>query len=455
MKPLRLSLIAELTGGLLLGEDREISAVVTDSRQTRSNALFVALRGQRTDGHNHVIDALQSGSTAALVERHGSYGCPYILVDSTVAALAALARYVLRQSRARVIGVTGSMGKTSTKEFAAAALASQFSVFRSPGNMNTEIGLPLCVLEYADEEVMILEMAMRGQGQIAELTAISAPDVAVITNIGESHLEVLGSRGAIAAAKSEILTGMKTGGVAVLNRDDDYYAYLSGVAAGPVMSFGCHDDADFRISDVRVVQDAKYAFCLTTGTSAYQVRLPWPGRHNVHNAAAALLAATAVGADLEAAIRGLEECAEAAGRLRVISMGSYRVLDDTYNSSPAAAISALSTMAEMRVTGRRIAVLGDMLELGERAAAAHREVGEHAARHADVVLAVGPLARAFHKPCQEMGTPSLWFPSPDEALEYLQTEIGAGDLILIKGSRGLRMEAIVKGLPMAGEVRRR
>ena len=447
MIPLELSYIARAVGGTLVGGDRVATGIACDSRNVTPGSLFVALRGRRTDGHNHVAGAVAKGAVAALVERNGTYGCPYVLVESAVLAIGILAREHLARSSAKVVAVTGSMGKTSTKEMIAAALATRMTVFRSMGNLNTEIGLPMSVLRHTGEEVLVLEMAMRGIGQIAALAEIAPADVAVITNIGESHLEVLGSRGAIAAAKGELLSGMKNGGLAILNRDDDYFAFLSGLAQGPVVSFGYHKDSDYRISSVSQRSGGYYSCRVTTGADVFALQVPWPGLHNVGNAVAALATANALAISMEDAISGIEHCPPSPGRLRILSLpGDITLIDDTYNASPAATLSALATLAELPSLGRRIAVLGDMLELGVRANAAHREIGEKAAHVCDMVVTVGPLSRIVAEICASHNVPVHSFNDRNGVAELLRDELVSGDVILIKGSRSLQLEHVVTSL---------
>lgn len=453
MIPLELKYIAEVVKGTLVGPSITVSAVACDSRKVEQGTLFVALRGRRTDGHNHVVGAVENGAVAAIVERGGSYGCPYVLVDDSVEAIGELARIHLIRHPTKVVAITGSMGKTSTKEMTAAALATRFKVFRSMGNLNTEIGLPISVLHHTDEEVMVLEMAMRGPGQIAELSRIAPADVAVVTNIGESHLEVMGTRGAIAAAKGEILSHMKLGGVAVLNRDDEYYEYLSGLAQGPVVSFGYHPESDYRIAEVKPLAAGHYLCKVVTGSESHLLRTPWPGLHNVNNAVAALVAAGAMGVGLAEAVSGIEACPPTPGRLRVVQLPEgVTLIDDTYNASPAATLSALATLSEMPTLGRRIAVLGDMLELGSREEEAHREVAERAAEVCQMLISVGRLAARIADHCERQGIPVYRFADRAGVADLLKQEMEAGDVVLVKGSRGIQLEEVVSALTAAGGI---
>lgn len=441
-----LAFVAEAVHGTLVGEEVSVTGVVVDSRLVRPGNLFVAISGQSVDGHTFIPQAVARGAVAVIVSQPGNYPCPVVMVEDGILALAALAAAYLRTTNTRVIGITGSLGKTSTKEMTAAAVSAEMSVYRSPGNMNTEIGLPLSVLSHNGEAVMVLEMGMRGLGQIAELASIAPPDIAVITNVGESHLELLGSRDNIARAKGEILLGMKNGGIAILNRDDDYFEYLANLTLGPIISVGKSHLADFCIERISLVDDGCYQFRLRNGSEAFWVRCPWPGEHNVYNATLAVAAAAALGVDVEHAIAALQTCEPGDKRLHIIGLpNNIRLIDDTYNASPASMRSALHTLTEIS-PGRRIAVLGGMLELGLRTESGHREVGTAAAGLCDLVITVGDLAEIIAEEAERAGTKVCRLASTREAVALLQDIIQAGDTVLIKGSRGLQMEYIVKAL---------
>ncbi|MBS3984648.1 MAG: UDP-N-acetylmuramoyl-tripeptide--D-alanyl-D-alanine ligase [Selenomonadales bacterium] len=445
MTSLRLDWVAEVTGGQLLGEAVTAEGVATDSRKVSAGQLFFALPGAREDGHAHIAAALRAGAVAVVASRTGEYGCPLVMVEDTRQALARLARAYMARVNPRVVAITGSVGKTSCKELTAAAIASQFSVLKSGGNQNTEVGLPLSVLSHQQEEVMVLEMAMRGFGQIAFLTEIAPPDVAVVTNIGEAHIELLGSRDNIARAKAEILQGSKAKSIAVLNRDDEYYEYLARWAKGPVISFGVHSQADWVIGEGEADALLRYSFALRREREQYFVRCPWPGRHHIYNAAAAVATAAAVGVDPNRAIEAIAVCAPSEHRLNVLrSADGVVVIDDTYNASPISMLAALATLSETKTAGRRIAVLGSMYELGHRSKAAHQEVGSAAAAVCDIVITVGAEALDIAAEVSSRGTKPVYScQTPTEALSLLRREQRPGDVVLIKGSRGLRLEQIV------------
>jgi len=445
---LNLNWVAEVTEGRLMGRATTAEGVAIDSRKVRAGQLFFALVGAREDGHAHIGAALEAGAVAVVVSRPSAYGCPTIVVPDTGRALRMLARAYINTQKAKIVAITGSVGKTSCKEMTAAALSSQFTVLKSAGNQNTEIGLPISVLSHQKEEVMVLEMAMRGIGQVAELAKIASPDIAVITNVGEAHIELLGSRDNIARAKGEILQGSKRGGIAILNRDDDYFKYLSSVAKGPVLSFGSDGQADWNISELTPVELGHYSFLLRTGQREYAVRCPWPGRHQVYNAAAALVAASVLGVDVSKAVLSLAACAPSEQRFNIIMLEQgVTLIDDTYNAGPASMLAALNALAETKAPGRRIAVLGSMFELGARSRAAHQEVGSAAATLCDIVITVGAEAQGIAAQVSSQSDTAVFAcQSPDEATQLLRRELRPGDVVLVKGSRGLRLEQIVFAL---------
>jgi UDP-N-acetylmuramoyl-tripeptide--D-alanyl-D-alanine ligase len=432
----------------LLGEAITAEGVAADSRKVAAGQLFFALPGAREDGHAYIATALRAGAVAVVASRRAEYGCPVVLVQDTRQALASLARAYMQRTDVRVVAITGSVGKTSCKELTAAAIGSRFSVLKSAGNQNTEIGLPISVLGHRQEEVMVLEMAMRGLGQIAFLTDIAPPDIAVVTNIGEAHIELLGSRDNIARAKAEILQGSKAKATAILNRDDDYFAYLSTLTKGAVISFGSHDQADWVIGRAEVGELGRYSFSLRRGKEEYTVRCPWPGRHHIYNAAAAVATASALGVDVVSAIDSIAACAQSEQRLNVLlSPDGVVVIDDSYNASPISTLAALTTLSETAAVGRRIAVLGSMYELGARSQAAHREVGRAAADICDVVITVGEEALGIARGVSALVTKPIYTcQTPAEAVAVLRRELRPGDVVLVKGSRGLRMEQIVTAL---------
>jgi len=443
MPKLTLSALAAAVDGELIGNDCDLSGAVADHRQVKYGHVFFALAGALHDGHDYVAEAVKSGAAAAIVSRRGRYPCPVVMVPDTRQALGEMAKAHLRGSNAKVVAITGSVGKTSVKELTAAALAGTMKVYRSPGNFNTEIGLPLSVLNHVDEEVLVLEMGMRGFGQIAALSQIAPPDVVIITNVGESHIELLGSRANIAQAKGELLLGMNVGGTAILNRDDDFYDFHSALATGPVLSVGHRKDADLRIADVKLDEKGNCHYILRSGAEAWQVKTSWPGRHNAENSAMAIAAAVVLGVDIAQAIVGIESCHIASQRLEIIALPrGYTLMDDTYNASPSSVVAALNTLDEFAGARRKIGVLGSMFELGERSFSAHQEVGEAAKKVCDLVLTLGQEAQVISRVTKGAGVRTFHCEDVPQILEVLRAELQQGDVVLVKGSRGMQMERI-------------
>jgi UDP-N-acetylmuramoyl-tripeptide--D-alanyl-D-alanine ligase len=422
-----------------------------DSREAGPGDLFFGLRGGRADGGEHAPAALEAGAWGVIVEkshalslcsppadgrgeRGGADGWVFA-VDDPLAALAALARERRRDLRARVVGVTGSVGKTSVKDIARALLPGNVHANRE--NLNTEIGLPLTVLEAPDEtELMVLEMAMRGRGQIAELAAIAEPDVAVITNVGPVHVELLGSVAEIAAAKAEVLAALPAEGTAVVPAGaGELESHLE--AAPRLLRFG--PGGDVEATESRVAEGVTEAL-VSTPAGEQRFHFPFAEAHNLTNALAAIAAGVALGAPLGEMADGAASIGFSRFRGERLELGDGIVLvNDCYNANPVSMRAALDHLAGLDEGGRRVAVLGEMAELGPGAAGYHREVGEHArAGGVDLLVGVGEPAREYG-PDELVGDPA-------EAAELLAAQLEPGDAVLIKGSRSAGLEAVAESL---------
>ncbi len=466
-------------GALLAGTGlgASLTGVAADSRQVGPGDLFVAIRGERVDGHDFVPTAAQRGAAGVLVSRvDPAWGLPpqvaVIQVDDPVRALGRLARYHRRRLPVRLTAITGSVGKTSTKDLTAAVLARRFRLLKSEGNLNTEVGLPLTLLRLtAETEAAVVEMGMRGLGQIQYLASLAEPQVGLITNIGRTHLELLGSEENIAWAKSELLEALPAEGLAILNDDDPWTPVVSGRSRARVLRYGWERVAagdfppagsrpDVYAAGVRALGARGTSFRLFTPEGWAEVVLPLPGRHNVANALAAAAVGTAWGLSPADIAAGLGEARISDKRMNVFQAGAVTILDDTYNASPVSTIAALEVLKGLEGR-RRVAVLGNMLELGEYAEEGHREVGLAAVRlGVDVLLTVGDLARHIAAGAQEaqeaQGPQGSQGPqarrahtdvhhAPDRhAAEPLLAElVRPGDVVLVKGSRGMAMEELV------------
>jgi UDP-N-acetylmuramoyl-tripeptide--D-alanyl-D-alanine ligase len=451
--------IAAMVGGRLIGPDVPVTGLSYDSRTTQPGDLFFALAGERVDGHQYVAGALATGAAAVAdarrlptaVERHWTL----IDVPDPLAALGALATRHRERHPARVVGVTGSLGKTTTKDLIAAVLGRRYPTLKNRGNLNTEIGVPLTLLELTPEhEVAVIEMAMRGRGQIRELARMAEPEIGVITNIGLSHLELLGSQDAIAEAKAELLEALPPTGTAILNADDPYCDFLSTRALRSVR-FGFAPEADVRCEGIaRRTDGAAFRWSAPAfGVDAAAASIPIPGRHNIANALAAIAAGLWLKVSPEEIAAGLERAEISAMRMEIVrSPEGYLVLNDAYNaSSPEAMLAALEVLATQAAGRRQVAVLGSMLELGPASEAAHRQVGEAVAAPGgpDLLVTVGELAASAAAAAREAGMlPEQVIACEDnqEALERLRRRLRPDDVVLVKGSRGMAMEALVRGL---------
>lgn len=449
--------LASFCGGRVSGSpDLVIESVSTDTRTLGRGALFVAIRGESHDGHDHARDALARGAVALLVSspRATPSTAPAIVVDDTVAALGQLARGHRAQFPGPVIAITGSNGKTTTKELCAKVLeAAGRRVRRTPGNLNNHIGLPLSVLALEPrDEVLVVEMGMNHEGEIDHLARIAEPTVGAITNIAPAHLGPLGSLAAIARAKGELFARIRPDGVAIVNADDPNCVAQSARFSGRKLRFATSTDADLRAHG-ETSDGGSSRYTLECPVGRTEIRMRAPGRHLVEDglcAAAASLASGALGSSaLEAIKTGLEAFAGVPGRVALReSPEGLRLLDDTYNANPHSVARALETLAQLRGGRQTIAVLGDMFELGDDSDRLHAETGRGAASTGvDVLIAVGPLSRETAKAARQAGlVTTLECDEPEAAAELVRKHARAGDVVLVKASRGMRLERVVQRL---------
>lgn len=442
--------IAAMGGELAVGDiNVEITGVSTDSRTTQAGELFFALSGENGDGHDYAVSASERGAAAVVVSDDVAASGTVVKVEDTLVALGDLAAWYRRSFRVRSVAITGSVGKTTTKEMLAAVLASKFNVLKNAGNFNNEIGVPLTIFQLQPEhEILVQEVAMRLPGEIAELAEIVRPDIGVITNIGLSHIERLITQDAIAEAKSELLEALPIEGIAVLNADDKYFEFLASKSSCPVASYG-RAAGDVRAENVEIDSEGHPSFTAVIGGVRFGVRLPVVGEHNVMNALAAVVVGLCFGMTADEIVAALEAMRSQDKRANVIeAAGGYKVFDDTYNASPASMEGALHTLAAMDAT-RKIAVLGDMLELGDFAGTGHRQVGKLAAESGiSILVTVGELGQAIATGahCSGFRGEIRQLATSDEAAAVLKGEVRPGDVVLVKGSRAMKMEAVVEAL---------
>ena len=412
-----------------------------DTRRLKPGELFAALSGAR-DGHDFVRNALEKGAAAVLASKPLAPDVPAIYVRDTVSALQQIASAYRRTLPLKSIGITGSVGKTTTKEMIAAVLETAYRTEKTAENFNNGIGLPVTVLGLENDcEAAVLEMGMNHFGELSVLTRIAQPDFAVITNIGTMHIENLGSREGILRAKLEILEGLRPGGRAIFNGDDDLL--LSAARQYGAVCFGRSEDCDIRALDIRA-DGGKTFFTAQAEGEAFPVELPVAGIHNVSNA----LAAIAVGLQMDVPVSGIQT--GLAGfhntgmRQRICDLDGVTVIEDCYNAGPESMRAAFQVLEDTKAAGRRIAVLGGMLELGDHAPQAHYEVGKAAAQAADLLFAYGSNSEQYVKGAREKGIIAEEYPTHEALAEALKRTVRAGDVLLVKGSRGMRMERVLE-----------
>lgn len=436
------------------------AGVSTDSRMVRSGDLFVALRGERFDGHRFVADALASGAVSAVVdaewaaENAGALSeAPVIVVADTLAALQELSRWYRLRFDIPVVAVTGSNGKTTTKDMTGAALGQELSVWKTAGNYNNHVGVPLTLfgIERA-HDVAVVEMGMNHPGEIARLAGLAVPRIGIVTNVAAAHLESMRDLDGVARAKAELVAALPQEGTAVLNADDDRVRAMADTGPAAVVLYGTAPDADVAADDIEQ-HGALISFTLRRTAmvrESMRVEVRAPGRHNVHNALAAIAASVALGLPAASAAAGLREFRTGSMRMEMSETGTFTVINDAYNANPASMTAALETLVEVAGQRPTAAALGDMLELGEGSIDAHRALGERAAE-----LGVGRLY-LYGEAVKALADGAIGAGMPPERVRvHNDRETLARDLIkglerdavlLVKGSRGMRMEEVVESL---------
>ncbi len=450
---LSLEVVAEIVGGRVEGDGYGVAVtgpVVIDGRQAGPGSLFVAFVGAHADGHDHAAQAAAHGAVAVLGTR--ATDLPTVLVDDPQRALQQLAAYVVAQVRSderlTVLALTGSQGKTSTKDLLAAVLDTAGPTVATHGSFNNELGMPLTALRVEPEtRYLVLEMGARGRGHLTQLTDVVAPDVSVVLNVGTAHLGEFGTRGAIALAKGELVNALRPPGVAVLNADDDRVAAMAALAPGRVLTFGT-GAADVRLEGLELDRLGRPRFSLATADARADVALRLVGAHQALNAAAAAAAALAVGMSLDDVASALATVASLSKwRMELHELSNGVVLvNDSYNANPESMRAALDTIATIGADasiGRTIAVLGVMRELGDDSESAHREIGRYAAARVDQVLVIGQEARGIH---EGAGDRSVFVNDNSAATAWLHDHLIERDAVLVKASRGARLDEVAAAL---------
>lgn len=450
--------VARATGGMLWYADADeiVKDVITDSRKIIEGSVFVALKGENFDGHRFVGSASEQGAVCSVVEHwdqeDGTY--PVIVVDDTYKALRDIARLYRMQFDIPIVAITGSVGKTSTKDMIHSVLSHKFNTFKTMGNFNNEVGLPLTVFKMTSEnKVGVLEMGMSNFGEISRLTDIVRPDLAVITNIGISHIENLKSQENILKAKLEILEGMQEGGTVILNGDDPLLWGLRGTLPYEILYYGIkNEECEIVAKNINGFSDST-VFEFEIGGESYKAEIKVPGVHHVYNALAAILVGVQYGMNGEEIAGGVAEFVPGGMRQNIIRTDKYTIIKDCYNASPASMKSGLNVLGVIEGkdgVSRKIAILGNMLELGEFAVDSHKNVGKWVKEeNLDLLITVGDMAKNIALGAIEAGFDKekiYQFDDNSTAISELERILKIGDCILIKGSRGAKLEEIADAL---------
>lgn len=448
-------------GSLISGSPKAVfSGIGIDSRTVVPDQLFVAIVGETHDGHRFIGDVLDRGAKGVVVagdrpadlplDRMAAQGIAAVAVGDTTRALGAMARFNRNRHHLKVVAITGSNGKTSTRMLMEPVVAQRYETLSTTGNLNNQIGLPLTLLRLTPaHRAAVLELGMNHAGEISYLGDICQPDVGVITNVAPAHLEGLGSIEGVARAKAELLACIRPGGTAVLNADDERVAAMADGLDRPVIFFGTARRAQVRGDDIRLTE-AGMTFRLTTPSGSLPVTLTTPARVMVDNALAAAAAGEVLGLSPEGIKTGLEAFSPQAGRMAIRRPGrDVRLLDDTYNANPGSMIAAVETLTRMRGKERTIAVLGDMLELGAQSAALHRQIGRAVGdARIDRLYAAGRFAADVADGAGEARMPAdcIFCGTKEAIVDQLRDQLQDGDLVLVKGSRGMAMEEVVAAI---------
>lgn len=453
MKSMSLKEIASACGGRYCGDNAlltvEVTGVAIDSRKIQDGYLFIPIKGARVDGHDFIPQVIQQGAVCTLSERElTDVSHPYILVDSCTQALKEIAEHYRKALDIKVVGITGSVGKTSTKEMIASVLAQKYNVLKTEGNFNNEIGLPLTIFNLRDEhEVAILEMGISDFGEMHRLTKMARPDICVITNIGLCHLENLKDRDGILKAKSEIFDFMQPDAKIILNGDDDKLITIKDVRGKTPLFFGLSPEHDAFAEHIHSLSLKGVSCTLHFGDNTLDTVIPIAGKHMVYNALAGALVGRELGLTAEEIKAGIENLTPVSGRSNMISTDSLLIIDDCYNANPVSVCASLDVLST--ADSRTAAILGDMFELGDNERALHRQVGAHAAEKGiDVIICIGELSRetAAEAAAHSKSSTVLFFDTKAAFFERCSELLQKGDTVLVKASHGMEFPEIVEHL---------
>lgn len=464
MKNMTLTNIARACNGRLLypaensrkeTEHAEAAGVVIDSRKAGENFIFVATKGERVDGHRFIPDVFAKGALGVVCEKEPeSLPGPCIVVEDSFEALKQIGEFYRQQLPVKVVGITGSVGKTSTKEFVAAVLSMKYKVHKTLGNYNNEVGVPLTVLSMPeDTEVAVLEMGINHFGEMHNLSRIARPDICIMTNIGQCHLEFLGSREGILKAKSEMFDFMKEDGSVCINGDDDMLASIKEVKGKKPVTFGLSEQCRVYATDIKGKGLFGSEAVIHGNGESFAVQIPLPGEHMVYNALAAAAAGQLLGLTPEEIRDGIAAVESVSGRSHIVKLPDKVLIDDCYNANPVSMEAAIDLL--LQADGRRVAVMGDMFELGEQEKEMHARVGKYAVdKGVECIICTGKLARCIYEGARETAgerkdgpaAEIFYFEDRESLLEGINQILKPGDTILIKASHGMGFEKVVEQL---------
>lgn len=429
--------------------DKKFVGVTTDSRKISKGSLFIALQGEKFNGEDFVEESFKKGATAAIVSKNFSRAVDGVIikVDDTLNAYQQIASAWRDKFNIPIIAITGSTGKTTTKDLTAAVLGSLGKVLKTSANFNNEIGVPMTLLELNENhKAAVVEIGMRGLGQIKNLAKIVKPTIAIVTNVNETHIELLGSMENIARAKGELVEAIQSGGAVILNADNFYTEFLKKLANPEVkiLTHGIEHDADLKAENISITNSVT-DFDMNYKNKIYHFDLPIIGRHNVSNAMSAIAAGIAAGVSIQQARQGLSTLVTTKMRFEVIHRDKITIINDAYNASPASMRAAIKTAAEI-YENRKIAVLGDMFELGDISEKVHREVGECVAENNfDILITVGELGKFIAEGAKSAGMEKIFVTdSHENAAKTLRGILQADDVVLFKASHGMHLEKIIE-----------
>ena len=446
MESMSLSEIARAVGGTLSGRDGLAEGVSIDTRTIKPGELFIAIKGQKFDGHEFIAQAISDGASGVIISGNingsGEAVPGVIKVSDTLMALKELAYYHRKKFNPKMIGITGTNGKTTVKEMTAAILSAKYNVLKNEGNLNNQYGIPLSLFKLAGEhQIGVMELGMSALGEIADLCRLVEPEMGIVTNVGEGHTQYLKDIPTVGSAKGELLEALPERGLAVVNGDDANVMAQIGRTKAKNIKFGMGDNCHYKAEQINYGPDGT-----SFKVNGQQITIRQLGLHNVYNSLAAIAAGEALGVDIKSAAEKLAGLEPTPMRLEIITTGKFTIINDAYNANPPSMRVALKVLGSLNASRRKVAVLGDMLELGDIEKLRHHDIGAFAAENADLVVAVGPLGNDIYLGASSLKKNSLYYQDNAALIAKLDTILKKGDVVLVKASRGRNFEEIVNAI---------